>query len=898
MPELRWKRIAALAVLCVAVPLPAVPQAPQAPFSAEVIVVLEGALAQNYRGGTAAGHALDVHLTFENGKVVESWGSAMTFDVGLHTVRVLQVEVTPQRIAAQIEIGTATRMDANLAGKVEAGIAGDFWVRGGKGTYRFEVNRHPSQSGVYSSPHPLLRTTAALEELAGTFDGEFVSPVEKPAGRLGGPIEVPPWKVTGGKAAGIVWAPREVAKGLTPAKIGERPRLLVRRGELPALRERLNTPLGKLLARRMGDGNSAVALGLMYQLTGDREYATRSIAKAMDLATSGRGAGEHETHQSTYLGDRAVRYGIAYDCCYDALDAKTKKKLEQSLDQLGPIALYEPWGFGSKPICAHGAGKADKMYAAGGMYGLALWGEKAPAPVEPKAGNVAFDLQKRFGTADGLIFEQAHQRWKEAHDLWQATEGANLTYVHDMIRGRQRVYLSVQMAIGEGGTGGDTHIYDYAIAYRKMTGRSVTGRPDISHAAARQIMQTVFDDDGGGVANRVTISAAYLSRFLALCPDDWKPAILWYWLKAAGISAADVHTAAGAAKLLSIPGADDPLAMVYTYLYFPLNLAPKDPAQVLPQVWQDKTHGTYTFRGGEGEDSIILQVSAAEYSRGGGAAADFSLFGLGQQWVHVGPAGGNTRYSHNVVNLPPGTDTNAFGNGKVISFRRDDKTGSGSITIDLNDVYTGLVQKTHEELHPERRGWLMIRRPVVVKQTVREDFGIYGLRAFGIDYSGASGAPGLLVIADKVTGDHRKEWLLNIPNLGNDRFGRPIQPQTGVRVEGNTFTIARGEATLKGTVVSPPAATVEKVVNRTFDIFQWRVGKYTGMYPFTRNAIVVTGDDGKAGDFLVAMTLQEGAAAPEVKVAGTGLDASVTVGRQTVRFDGQKVVFGNWRRRP
>ena len=38
------------------------------------------------------------------------------------------------------------------------------------------------------------------------------------------------------------------------------------------------------------------------------------------------------------------------------------------------------------------------------------------------------------------------------------------------------------------------------------------------------------------------------------------------------------------------------------------------------------------------------------------------------------------------------------------------------------------------------------------------------------------------------------------------------------------------------------------------------------------------------------MTVQKGPA-PAVKVEGKGLDAVVTVGRQTVRFDGGKIVF-------
>jgi hypothetical protein len=44
------------------------------------------------------------------------------------------------------------------------------------------------------------------------------------------------------------------------------------------------------------------------------------------------------------------------------------------------------------------------------------------------------------------------------------------------------------------------------------------------------------------------------------------------------------------------------------------------------------------------------------------------------------------------------------------------------------------------------------------------------------------------------------------------------------------------------------------------------------------------------GSFLVVITIQRGDA-PPVAIQGAGMEARATVGRQTVRFDGQKIVF-------
>lgn len=46
------------------------------------------------------------------------------------------------------------------------------------------------------------------------------------------------------------------------------------------------------------------------------------------------------------------------------------------------------------------------------------------------------------------------------------------------------------------------------------------------------------------------------------------------------------------------------------------------------------------------------------------------------------------------------------------------------------------------------------------------------------------------------------------------------------------------------------------------------------------------------GKYFVVLTLSENDRHPEVTVRGRGLDATVTVGDQTIRYDGTKIVFG------
>ena len=102
-----------------------------------------------------------------------------------------------------------------------------------------------------------------------------------------------------------------------------------------------------------------------------------------------------------------------------------------------------------------------------------------------------------------------------------------------------------------------------------------------------------------------------------------------------------------------------------------------------------------------------------------------------------------------------------------------------------------------------------------------------------------------------------------------------------LKLEGNTFTITKGDATLRGTFVTP--ATVKL---NTDDLERMHMGaKRTILYAACAGLFATGGDE-----YLCVMTIQRGAP-PEVRVKGAGLDAVVTVGKRVIRFDGTKIVF-------
>jgi hypothetical protein len=154
-----------------------------------------------------------------------------------------------------------------------------------------------------------------------------------------------------------------------------------------------------------------------------------------------------------------------------------------------------------------------------------------------------------------------------------------------------------------------------------------------------------------------------------------------------------------------------------------------------------------------------------------------------------------------------------------------------------------------------------------------KDLGIRAVRAMAVDYSGKSGSPCLFVLVDRIRGGGKKLWTWNL----GDTAAVPK-----VAMAGNTFTVPRGAATLRGVFVTPKQVQLKAEVN---DVKMG--GKGEGTSRKIPSLLAQGGDD----FFLVAMVQDTDAAPPAVKVEGSGLDAKVTVGGRKIRFDGQKIVI-------
>ena len=134
------------------------------------------------------------------------------------------------------------------------------------------------------------------------------------------------------------------------------------------------------------------------------------------------------------------------------------------------------------------------------------------------------------------------------------------------------------------------------------------------------------------------------------------------------------------------------------------------------------------------------------------------------------------------------------------------------------------------------------------------------LRSFAVDYSQASGSSGLFAIVDrfetKETADFEpKVWTMYVTGK--------------VTIQDQSFTIKSSNgATMRGTFISPQGVQLSYVSDNTGDKIQAQ----------------------GINNFFVIMTIQQGSVKP-VTIEGTGLDAIVNIGKQTIRFDGSKIVL-------
>ena len=310
----RGRRLrAALAAVLVLAASWAAADAADAPADVEMCVTLAGALFRTPDGG-GEGRPCDLRLDLAGCGGTwagEVWGYAHDYSRADHEGT---VEVADR--------GGGFRLTVRMT------IDNDHWVAGGPAAYTVDLKR----SG---------------DELAGSFTGTFRGRQVKgaAAGRTG-----PPWPVP--------------VKGHKPLRPGEHPRLIFRRGDIPVLRKRMNTPEGRKVVEELkadleldktgfgygwcrrpptqahegGHGNWAAAHAFLYVLTGDEAEARRA-RELVALAMQKVATGQDETWVHTWPPAGSA---LAYDLCYGAWEADFRRSVAGWLDRVAFTWTDEP----------------------------------------------------------------------------------------------------------------------------------------------------------------------------------------------------------------------------------------------------------------------------------------------------------------------------------------------------------------------------------------------------------------------------------------------------------------------------------------------------------------------------------------------------------------------------
>jgi hypothetical protein len=461
--------------------------------------------------------------------------------------------------------------------------------------------------------------------------------------------------------------------------------------------------------------------------------------------------------------------------------------------------------------------------------------------------------------------QRALDRWEQDVALWKKYDRADPEFIRAVEISRYTLLQHFLVGVGKGGfqaeTGGYSNIASYfpmvfASCYRGMFGRNASPYDDITHLLPRRMMQQVFTEDGARAQKLNSghqFDLAWLARGYPIVPEKYKPAILWGWNHVAGVEGPETTD-----RILGGRNGYQ-LDKAMAFLNYPLDAEPRHPSEVMPLHWEASTFGFYAFRNRwKNADDFVAQVFLKSRPICGwnhANAGAWRLWGLAHEWS-VGPTSrAGHRIEESVVILPEDKIQTGLGGQK--EYLQTQPDGTAVLAADMNDHYSAKGKK----------GQSVFDANLLRNKDGRADSGITGKRAFAFDYSGLSGAPCLVVLVDDIEGGNKKEWLFQ-------------RSEGKLAVHKDGFTLDKGDANLKATFAAPYEVSVS-VPDRTTT---W---KQHGSNTRKWNAVLATGGD----TFFVVMTIQKGDP-PAVKIDGKGADATVTVGKRTVRWDGRKIILG------
>ena len=185
-----------------------------------------------------------------------------------------------------------------------------------------------------------------------------------------------------GDAQAVRWAS---VPGFTPPKPGEHPRMLLRRANIPVLQKKARTDWGRPAMERLksddpSKSSMAVGRGLLYVLTGEKEYAVEARKLLEQDILDARWYWVPGPYHEPAV--RAVEAAIAYDLIHETCDEAFRRRMAGLFVQQIP---YYYRGADNPLFNPNDGSNWSAMFRSGlGMCALSLIGEAAPLPPKPE----------------------------------------------------------------------------------------------------------------------------------------------------------------------------------------------------------------------------------------------------------------------------------------------------------------------------------------------------------------------------------------------------------------------------------------------------------------------------------------------------------------------------------
>jgi hypothetical protein len=498
---------------------------------------------------------------------------------------------------------------------------------------------------------------------------------------------------------------------------------------------------------------------------------------------------------------------------------------------------------------------------------------------------------------DEAAYRAAVERWRRTRDAWQRA-GGTVPYAAERLR-RNLHFLRHYMRFSMGEWGFPREGSNWTDAWHNLL--------PLDHACRTALGADLSASPEGRGLKRVIPLQAAAGRFwhcdwgsefwramgfAALVPAEHRPMLRWYMDEALALLDGGRRN----------PMMTTPAHCIFALMNYPFEVEARPAKELsLPRFVADERLGGYVFRSGWDERSdfaLVVQLQA-DAPRTSVTAGDYSIFGRRgrTRWTGMTTAGGGffrppcltSVERPNVVRIEGAIPTRG---ARLVDVRHE-KDGSGAISLVQDYWVRGSADNGF--------GSPKVDDPA--------NLGIETLRAVAADFSGTSGAPALFVVADRISGaGRRKVWLQM--NYTHGRGGTNDR----LVVDGCRFRIVpptrRGEKsepkpTLAGTLISAAGEKLGLALwgkKRVQVEGRWRnvpavtavekgeFKRYSGLL------VAQPADDARPGPagtklYFLVLTIQEGDP-PAVSVEGTGRDAKITVGKQTIRLAGDRLLLG------